>query len=201
MLSTDEKGLISGKVQQTPGYYESYSLRNRIKEKGADELFKDIKKDFGAEVEIANARIDSLEKYEEPLQLSYDIKIAPGEDDIIYLNPVFGEGYKENYFKSAERTYPVEMPYTFDEIYVLRMEVPSGYQVDELPKSTRVNLDETGASFFEYIIGNNEGVISLRSRVKLNRTYFMPEEYEILREFFSMIVNKHSEQVVFKKKK
>jgi len=30
---------------------------------------------------------------------------------------------------------------------------------------------------------------------------FLPEEYELLREFFSMVVKKQSEQIVFKKKK
>jgi hypothetical protein len=198
---SDDKGDISGKMQQLPGYYESYSLRNRIKEKGADELFKDISKAFGEGVDLSNIQIDSLEKYDQPLQLNYDVALKLEKDDIIYLNPMFGEGYKENPFKSATRSYPVEMPYAFDEIYVFRIDVPPGYEVDELPKSARVNFDEEGKSFFEYIIGNSQGVISFRSRIKLTRSYYLAEEYEILREFFNMIVNKHNEQIVFKKKK
>ncbi|HWN88970.1 MAG TPA: transglutaminase domain-containing protein [Chitinophagaceae bacterium] len=201
MFFSDEKGEILGKMQQVPGYYESYSLRNRIKEKGADELFKDIKKDFGADVNLSNLRIDSIEKYDQVLQLNYDVVLNLEKDDIIYLNPMFGEGYKENPFKSVTRTYPVEMPYTFDEMYVFRIEVPLGYEVDELPKSTKVLFDEEGRSFFEYIIQNSNGVISFRSRVKLARSYYLPEEYEILREFFNLIVSKHNEQIVFKKKK
>jgi transglutaminase-like putative cysteine protease len=201
MLFTNEKGELSGAMQQTPGYYESYSLRNRIKEKGQEELFKDIKKAFGAEVEIANTRVDSVDMVEEPIQINYDVKLNMEKEDIIYLNPMFGEGYKENPFKSAERYYPVEMPYTFDETYILRMDIPKGYELDELPKSARVNFDEEGKSFFEYMIANSGETISFRSRIKMIRTYYLPEEYEILREFFSLIVNKHNEQIVFKKKK
>jgi len=201
MLFSDEKGEISGRMQQIPGYYESYSLRSRIREKGVEELFRDIKKDFGSDVDISNPSIDSLEKYDLPLQLNYDVKLNFGNEDIIYLNPMFGEGYKENPFKSATRTYPVEMPYAFDEVFVLTADVPAGYEVDELPKSVRVNFDEEGKSFFEYIIGNSGGVISFRSRIKLTRSYYLPDEYEILREFFNLIVNKHNEQIVFKKKK
>ena len=201
MLFSDEKGEISGRMEQTPGYYESYSLRSRIKEKGPEELFKDIKKDFGLEANISNTSIDSLEKYDQPLQLNYDVKLNLEKDDIIYLNPMFGEGYKENPFKSATRAYPVEMPYAFDEVFVLRIDVPPGYEVDELPKSIRVNFDEEGESFFEYIINNSGGVISFRSRIKLTRSYYLPDEYEILRDFFNLIVNKHNEQIVFKKKK
>ncbi|HMK20195.1 MAG TPA: transglutaminase domain-containing protein [Chitinophagaceae bacterium] len=201
MLFSDEKGEISGRMQQIPGYYESYSLRSRIKEKGVEELFKDIKKDFGTDADISNTRIDSVEKYDQPLQLNYDVKLNLEKDDIIYLNPMFGEGYKENPFKSATRTYPVEMPYAFDEVFVLTTDVPAGYEVDELPKSIKVNFDEEGKSFFEYIISQSGGVISFRSRIKLTRSYYLPDEYEILREFFNLIVSKHSEQIVFKKKK
>ncbi len=196
-----EKGEVSGRMQQIPGYYESYSLRSRIKEKGTEELFKDIKKDFGIDVDISNSNIDSLEKYDQPLQLNYDVKLNFGNEDIIYLNPMFGEGYKENPFKSATRTYPVEMPYAFDETFLLSAEVPTGYEVDELPKSIKVNFDEEGKSFFEYIISNSRGVISFRSRIKLTRSYYLPDEYEILREFFNLIVSKHNEQIVLKKKK
>ncbi|HEY5969780.1 MAG TPA: transglutaminase domain-containing protein [Chitinophagaceae bacterium] len=200
-LFSNEKGEISGRMQQIPGYYESYSLRSRVKDKGIEELFKDIKKDFGVDVDISNSSIDSLEKYDQPLQLNYDVKLDFGNEDIIYLNPMFGEAYKENPFKSATRTYPVEMPYAFDETYLLSTQVPSGYEVDELPKSIKVNFDEQGNSFFEYIISSSGGVISFRSRIKLTRSYYLPDEYEILREFFNLIVSKQSEQIVFKKKK
>lgn len=199
-ITHNEKGEPEGKMKQTPGYYESYSLRERVKEKGMDELISSIKKHFGADIDINNFQIDSLDIPDEKIQLGYDIKLKFDDEDIIYLNPMFGEGYKENPFKSAERTYPVEMPYAMDETYVLRMEVPQGYQVDELPQSIRLNLDDEGSNSFEYIIDHNNGMISLRSRIKLKRSYFLPEEYAFLREFFSMIVSKQNEQIVFKRK-
>jgi hypothetical protein len=114
---------------------------------------------------------------------------------------MFGEGWKKNPFKSEERYYPVEMPYTIDETYLLTMEVPKGYAVDELPKQMIVKLDEKGSAYFEYRISQSGSTISLRSRVKFDRTMFTNEEYPNLREFFNMIVNKQSEQIVFKKEK
>ena len=131
----DEKGNIVGSMLQNPGYYESFNLRERIKEKGKEQLITDIKKAFGTEILVSKFELDSLDKYEEVLGIKYDFDFTGEKEDIIYLNPMFGEGYKENPFKSAERLYPVEMPYGFDETYTLQMDVPSGYEVDELPKS------------------------------------------------------------------
>ncbi len=114
---------------------------------------------------------------------------------------MFGEGYKENPFKSAERFYPVEMPYTFDETYYATIEIPAGYELEEMPKSIKVKFNEEGEGYFEYMITRSENMISMRSRIKMQRATFQPEEYEILREFFNMIVSKQKEQIVFKKKK
>jgi hypothetical protein len=64
-----------------------------------------------------------------------------------------------------------------------------------------VKLDENESAFFEYRISHSASIISLRSRLKISRTLYANEEYENLREFFNMIVNKQNEQIVFKKKK
>ncbi len=196
----DEKGNWVGSMQQTPGYYESYSLRNRIKEKGKEQLQKDIVSGFGSQIAIKNFVVDSLELYDNPITLKYDFDVKDEKEDIIYLNPMFGEGQKENPFKSAERKYPVEMPYKFDESYSMQIEVPKGYVVDELPKSMIVKLNEENEGIFEYRISQSGDNISFRSRVRISRTVFQPEEYEMLREFFNLVVKKHAEQIVFKKK-
>jgi hypothetical protein len=93
------------------------------------------------------------------------------------------------------------MPYTFDETYVFSLIVPEGYVVDELPKSVIVKLNDAGDGQFEYLVSETNGTISMRSRIQLKRTYFQPAEYDLLREFFSMVVKKHNEQIVLKKKK
>jgi Transglutaminase-like superfamily/Domain of Unknown Function with PDB structure (DUF3857) len=200
-IINDEKGKMIGSLQQIPGYYESLRLRSRIKLEGQEKYIKSLEKSLGVEVAISNARIDSLDKYEEPVGIFYDFDIKSEQEDIIYLNPMFGEGFKENPFKSAQRFYPVEMPYTMDQVYTLQMEIPKGYVLDELPKQTVVKFNEEGDALFEYRISSSGDNIMLRSRIQIKRAYFDPEEYEILREFFNMIVKKHNEQIVFKKKK
>lgn len=200
-IINDEKGNLVGSMQQNPGYYESLNLRSRVKEKGEEELQKDIKKTFGADIIMSKFTIDSLDKYDNGVVIKYDFDFTGEKEDIVYFNPMFGEGYKENPFKSAKRFYPVEMPFAFDETFNLQMEVPQGYEVDELPKSLMVKLNEEGEGFFQYRISQSGGNISFRSRIKLTRSVFMPDEYEMLREFFSLVVKKQSEQIVFKKKK
>jgi hypothetical protein len=201
LLSADQEGKLAGSLQQQPGYYESHDIRERVKEKGKDEFFKEVKKSYGSDVELINLRIDSLNNLEQSVAIAYDFKLNQEKEDILYVNPMFGEAYKENLFKSAERFYPVEMPYTIDETYIFNMFIPEGYVLDELPKPIIVKLNEQGDGKFEYLISESGGNISMRSRIQLRRTYYAPEEYVMLREFFNLIVKKHAEQIVLKKKK
>jgi len=201
LINKENSSVWTGAFSSLLGYYESLDLREKIKEKGKDEFVKELKKNYNMDIEIQQPVFDSLNNYDESVQLKYDFAIDNGSDDIIYFNPVLAEGYKENLFKSAERFYPVEMPYIFDETYILSVQVPTGYAVDEMPQPMVVKLNEQDDGLFEYRISESGGTISLRSRIRFNRSVYAPEEYELLREFFNLIVSKQSEQIVFKKKK
>ena len=196
-IINDEKEGLSGTYNSTLGYDQSYDVREAFSKTSAQEYFKGLSKSYSFDVNVSNGTIDSLKNYEQPVAIKYDFKFK-SEEDIIYLNPLFSEAVKENPFKAAERFYPVEMPYAINELYVLRMEVPKGYKVEELPKSSRVKFNED-EGMFEYLVNVDRDVIQLRSIVKFNKATFLPDDYQSLRDFYTYIVKKHSEQIVLKK--
>ncbi|HEX8356431.1 MAG TPA: DUF3858 domain-containing protein, partial [Segetibacter sp.] len=196
-IINDEKEGLTGSYSSNLGHYGSLNLREKIAKTSKEDYFKELKKQYYFDVDVSNESIDSLKNYEAPVTVKYDFKFNTNED-IIYLNPVFGEALKENPFKAAERLYPVEMPYAINESFVLTMEIPKGYKVEESPKSSRVKFNED-EGMFEYLIAKDEKTIQLRSTVKLNKANFYAEDYQSLREFFAYIVKKHSEQIVLKK--
>ena len=136
---------------------------------------------------------------EDNVTVRFDFKLNSFETaDIVYFNPLIGETLTKNPFYAAEREYPVEMPYPTDDVYILNMEIPKGYKIDELPKSARVLLNDTDGSF-EYMIDVEANTIRMRCRLVLNKVDFMPEDYQTLRDFYGYIVKKETEQIVFKK--
>ncbi|HEV2482558.1 MAG TPA: DUF3857 domain-containing protein [Puia sp.] len=201
-ISRPDKGSgLIGHLQSIPGFNESCILREEMKTKSQDDYFKTIKSDYTPEFAISNLELDSLNRPDDPLQVEYDLDIHPDSSaDLFYFNPMLNEGIKENPFKSAERKYPVEMPFVMDDIYTLNMDIPDGYTVDELPKPAKVIFNEN-EGLYEYLIVKNGDAIQFRSRIKFSKANFKPEDYATLRDFFSYIVKKQSEQIVFKKKK
>ncbi|MBE7170566.1 MAG: DUF3857 and transglutaminase domain-containing protein [Williamsia sp.] len=196
----NEKGEMEGNFQSMLGYTESMAMRKSIRAGEKDDVVKKIKSAYGSDYHIQSIEMDSLKSMEDPITLHYGFVMDKPSEDIIYFNPLLAEGYKENILKAAERFYPVEMPFTMNETYILNMEIPAGYTIDEMPKSTKVSFNEN-EGMFEYIIAKTDTHIQLRSRVVLKKATFMPDEYNPLRDFFAYIVKKHSEQIVFKKKK
>lgn len=197
-LANDAEGKVAGTYKHVMNEMQSADMRSKMKKTNKDEYFKEVKKSFSFDVNLDNKTIDSLKQPEMPVAVQYDFSFKP-EDDIVYFTPVISDGaYKQNPFAAAQRYYPVEMPYCSDETYILNMEIPAGYTVDELPKPARVSLNDNEGSF-EYLIQKSSDHMQLRCRTKLNKATFEPDDYETLRNFFAFIVEKEGEQIVFKK--
>ncbi len=198
LISNNDNGMMAN-LTVYPGYYETHDLRQQLEHSKEDDYFLSKKKEMPFDVTLTNTSFDSLQNSDAPLVIKYSFRFQ-NDDDIFYFNPFLSEAIKENPFKSAERIYPVEMPYKTNQTYVLNMEIPKGYVIDDLPKSAKVALNDT-EGIFEYIIGKTDAGIQLRCRLVLNKANFSPEDYQTLRDFYSFIVEKEGEQIVLKKVK
>jgi hypothetical protein len=194
---TNEITGISGSFNTVFGAVESYNLRNKLTASSRDEYLKEASNNIAFDINISDATIDSLVLLQYPVSVQYNMNFN-FNGDLVYFNPMFADAVTENPFHAANRFFPVEMPYCMDKTYILSMEIPKGYDVDELPKPARLTLNEN-EGMFEYIIEQGSGRIQLRCRIKLTKANFNTEDYETLRNFFAIVVEKESERIVFKK--
>jgi transglutaminase-like putative cysteine protease len=198
-ITTDDAGTVTGSLSTAYGYERGYKIREEIKKLSQKEYFRKELARYGGDIDIKNEGFDSLEDYDLPLTIHYDMNFrAFSNSDIVYFNPVMVFSIGANPFTSLERHFPVEMPYKTDYVYLLSMDIPKGFQVEEIPKSERIVLGEN-QGVFDYIIQQNPDNIQMQIRMKLNKTEFSTADYKNLREFFSHVVRKESDQIVFKK--
>lgn len=197
-LTQDDKNGLKGIFKSTPGYFESTTIRNKLAKESMDDLLKEIKKSYAFPITLDKPFVDSLNKFDYPVCIGYDLNFDFEDQEIVYLNPMFSEITTKNPFSAAERKYPVEMPFKVSENYILNMDIPKGYKVDEIPKSARVKLNENDG-MFEYLITATDQKIMLNCRIDLKKANFAAEDYQSLREFFGYVTKKQSEQIVLKK--
>ena len=201
IINNDEKGGLTARVQIKPGNQESEEMRQDVKEHGQQGYLKKLQTAFAGDATVANLEMDSVLQPDQPLNVAYDVQLTTDStSDLYYFSPMLAGELKENPFKAAIRTYPVEMPHAMDETYSMMMDIPAGYVVDELPKSAKV-LYNTDEGFFEYLMVKGDEQIQFRTRIKLKKATYTPEDYASLRDFFAFVVKKQGEQIVFKKKK
>jgi hypothetical protein len=114
------------------------------------------------------------------------------------MNPFFSRRYKENPFKSRTRIYPIDFVTAIDDIDLITIKIPVGYKLEELPKAGVFVLPNK-AGKYSYIVETENDVIKIRSQLTISKSFFEPNEYASLRELYNLVIEKQSQQIVFKK--
>jgi hypothetical protein len=173
-------------------------VRNKLIGTKQEEFTKSLAQSYSPEIDVIGIQLDSVNNYDVPIIVTTEFNLKFNED-IVYFYPMFNEAYKTNPFAAAERSYPVEMPFVMKEVFTLNMQIPPDYEVDEIPQSARVKLNET-EGLFEYLITKSNENIQMRCTLSLAKANYLPDDYQTLRNFFAFVVKKQAEPIVFKKK-
>ena len=198
VINTEKNG-VEGSYTNKMGFFESMDTKNSIAKSGVEAYKKNLQQGFPEDFLINNIGVDSLQLVEETVSVKFDFTLSSFKNaDIFYFNPMMGDAIMKNPFYAAERIYFVEMPFTKDDNYVLNMEIPWGYKIDELPKSARIMLNEN-ERMFEYLISADATIIQMRCRIMLKKANFSGEDYQTLRNFYGYIVKKKQSKLYLKK--
>lgn len=200
-IENDEKGNWVGTIRSDLGYYGSAELRNTFRTEGKEKFFNSLKAAFPFEITMQQPVLENETDDENPMAFSFDFDFKMSKNEpVIYFAPMITEQIKTNPLRSAERKYPVEMPYCRVSEYVANIDIPAGYELDEMPKPEKIVFNGTDG-VYEYLIQKNGNTIMLQCRLSLDRADFGPDEYNGLRDFYDKIVRKQNEQIVFRLKK
>lgn len=198
-IKVNGNGEMIGKGVESLAGYNALYLRKSIKENGEEKFAEQRAKEIG-NLKMGKPEFININETNSAVSIMYDISSAGNgqSNDIIYLNPLLGQGNGENPFKLTERAYPVDFAAPIDETYITKFIIPAGYVVDEMPKNVAVNLPENSGRF-TYMLQKEGNEIQVMSRVNINKPVFYAQEYLYLKEFYDHIVAKHAEQIVLKK--
>ena len=198
----NENGELSGKVQEAFSSQLGYELRNRISQSKDEQEFFD-KIAAAQNIEISSYLTKDIANTDKRVTLEYDFtkKDVVTGDEYIYFNPLVFPLYEESPFKAEERKLPVEFSYPYDKRYVVTIDIPEGYEVEALPTSTKVTINDKNDIVYQYLITEYKetGKIAISLQFALNRIIYLQNEYQSLRDFFLYLATSNNEQVVLKK--
>ncbi|WP_066633035.1 DUF3857 domain-containing protein [Labilibacter marinus] len=200
-LIMDEEFNLNGNITYKAENYAAVKFRRNYKSKENEEEFIDILEKRYKDAELTEFEIQDLDSITKPVVLKSKIKLTNRINqagDMVFLNPKLFSRAIENIFKREERTYPVDYNFPIKKQFIIRITIPEGYEIDELPEKLVMALPNNSAKYI-FVTATQGRTIQLTNQYMINQTIFPGNEYPDLRKFNEMIVTKEAEQVVLKK--
>lgn len=191
-----------GKFEENNLGYLAYNKRKELKSMGEKDFTKSYHQLF-FDFSLKNLKLKNLDNPEELqiIQFEFESKDDILDEDIFYFNPMIGGKITENPFKQPDRMYYLDLGYATDLTYKLVLNIPKEIEIISIPKSLNVSVAENNGIFlFSCLYNDQTNQIDLVSKITLKKPKYNVAEYFELKELFNQIVQKHQEQIVFRKK-
>ncbi|NOZ46344.1 MAG: DUF3857 domain-containing protein [Chlorobi bacterium] len=204
LFLNDSLNTLEGKLNYNHIDYNAYNFRKNYYKFNSQEEYINGFKDKNTGLTINNYKINNLDNIYLPIDENYEVSInnmVTKIDSDLIIYPLLYEQLKENPFKLESRKMPVYFPYKKDYTFILKLEIPDGYFVKDIPKSVKITLPDKSASFI-YNISYTNNLIQLSYKLNINKETFSNDEdtYKSLKAFYNQIVTKHNQPIILTKR-
>jgi len=197
-LKINEDGDFAGLMHKSYNGYKAIEKRDEIKVMDEEKYLEDIE-DKDENIIINSYKNSNLDDIDKPLTELFDIIIESGLDGkIVILNPFINSKIEKNPFQLKERTYPVDFGYPRSFQFTLSLTIPETYKISSLPEDQALKLPNGGGNY-TFNIGKKNNKVTMISRFKISKSYFVPEEYLYLKEFYKQIIKTQNSLITLEK--
>lgn len=200
-LKLNPEGTFKGSIKEVYDGYAAVKMRNNMsREKNLDDFYRKIQEN-NTGLTINSHTVIDKDNISKPVIDSLDIEIGDHSEVIgnkILFQPLLYETIAQNNYKLEDRKYPVNFNYPISENYIFEYTIPEGYEVETLPAPANIQMPDKAITV-SYSIKQVGNKLVLAYNRNINKTLFLPTEYQSLKEFFNQLVKKHSEKVILKK--
>ncbi len=194
-----DEGNLKGTLKIDRSGYHSVDARKSFVTKGKEEYLKDF---VGSKTwELNKSEFSNEKDLQLPFKETHDVSVnehATVAGAVYYISPFVMAKEESNPFKQEERKYPIDFGAPFDYVYFIKLTLPQGFVVEELPKSKVLALPGNAARYI-FNVAQSGNSINITSNFSINKGVFSQDEYPNLREFYNQMVAKQAEQIVVKK--
>ncbi|MES1216477.1 MAG: DUF3857 domain-containing protein [Bacteroidota bacterium] len=193
-------GVLKGKSNINSAEYSRSERMNTLKlgkDKFTEKYF--INPNSGITIDsvvIENEKTDTL-----PLiQDVYFSQNLNSSGDYKYFNTNIFTGLEKNPFTADFRFSDIFFGAKQKITLVGNIILPDDYEVDELPKNTRMIMPDTSIEFYR-ILANSNNMVQMKTTLEFKQPFYTIANYDYFREFYQKFFSLLNEQVVIRKRK
>ena len=200
VASIDNDGKMTGKVRENYFDYNAFAFRERYNATNKESYLEQLEKKYPG-IEIGEYEVLNKTDLSKPIVENYSFTHNNAVEKIgdkMYFSPMVFYADTKNIFTQEKRDYPIDFIYPHQDKYNVSFTIPEGYTVETSPQSKSVAMvDDIGS--FKYLISNNGNQFQIVYTLDVNQAIVGSEYYDVLKNFFKEIVDRHSEKIVLKK--
>ena len=117
------------------------------------------------------------------------LSFGPGLLDVLTANP----------FQAITRNVPIQYSYPWMITTNIEINFSQSYSLDSIPASSLIQADDKTIKYTMVCEDGIKGQLKINTLLSVNKTEFLPEEYQGVKSLFQHIVDKHRERVRLKK--
>ncbi len=197
----DEDGLLSGTMKIEATGEESMYLKefyNSYDEK--EKFYAALEKNNS--YTIVDLTVQNMDEYTPDCSMTVGIESQmQTTKDRIYLKPVIETLHSEGRYKSETRSVPVDFPYRETTVYNLVVEIPEGYEIEQMPSNSSAGSTKVDSKADIVYKKSEDGrKIEVSYIYVLNDMYADPRDYQDFRRYWMQLAKLENETIVLKKK-
>jgi transglutaminase-like putative cysteine protease len=200
VASIDVDGKMTGKVRENHFDYNAFGFREKYSATNKESYLELLEKRYPG-IEIGEYEVLNKSDLAKPIVENYTFTHSNAIEiigDKMYISPMFFFAETKNIFTQEKREYPIDFIFPHQDKYNVSFTIPEGYVVETIPQSKSVAMIE-GIGSFKYLISNNGNQFQIVFTMDINQAIVGSEYYDVLKNFFKEIVDRHSEKIVLKK--
>ncbi|MBK7373542.1 MAG: hypothetical protein IPJ09_19320 [Saprospiraceae bacterium] len=201
-LHLDTSENLTGEYTERLYSYAAYKMRSElIDSNGIDYYFDYLEKNHPG-ITFTNRKVEGFNDREKELSISSIIHIET-EKDTVGNHLSFGPGLLDvltaNPFQAITRNVPIQYSYPWMITTNIEINFSQSYSLDSIPASSLIQADDKTIKYTMVCEDGIKGQLKINTLLSVNKTEFLPEEYQGVKSLFQHIVDKHRERVRLKK--
>jgi hypothetical protein len=200
IANIDSFGEVSGQVSNTYFDFEALKFREKFSGVSHESIVENLEKKYSG-LEIENYELKNDKLIYEPVIEKFSIKsnnVAEIIGGRIFFSPMLCFALAQNPFKQERRQYPVNFSFPTKNKYLISINIPEGYVIESLPESIAIGINQKQVTF-KFALSANEKQITVNVNLDINSTVIPLEDYDNLKQFFKLVIEKENEKIILKK--
>jgi hypothetical protein len=191
---------LNGSFKEINSGYEAVSKHKKISTLTEENYLNELEEKSISDYTINSYSLNEEETNEAKTVEDFEFTIDNiATDDIIYLNPFLIKFFSKNPFILNERNYPIDFGYNKNYFYMAKINIPEGYEIQEIPKNKLVALDNNLGSL-RFSCMSNKNQVLLSFSLILNSSHFPSGYYIPLKKLFNQVVEIQNNSLMVLKK-